>query len=469
MSAQTDLFIHNAEVNGVAGMDVLIQGGCIVAIEAKLARPQGVEALDAEGGALLPGLKDHHLHLAATAVARNSIACGPDDWPDAGAFATGLQQFAQTQDQEWLRGIGYHESLAGDIDAAWLDQVLPDQPVRIQHRGGRQWVLNSAAMRWLQVGDDDPLQRENGQLTGRLIEGDQWLQKRMRALGRGGFPCLGRLSRELASYGITGVTDTSPDNNLQSLRHFEQAQENGELLQSLQLMGDASLDGQQSQSAAIRVGARKFHLLESALPDWDQLVQMIAASHAVARNVAFHCVSRTELVFALSALEQAGVLPGDRIEHASVTPPEALAKIQSLGLIVVTQPALLAERGDQYLAEVDADDQLWLYRLNAFLRADVPLAGSSDAPYTALNPWKAMQAAVDRKTRRGATLAAQEALTPEQALDLYSSPLENPGSPQRRLHTGSQVDCCLLSQPWHTARSQLGEVQPRLCLAAGRL
>ncbi|MDX1497809.1 MAG: amidohydrolase family protein, partial [Salinisphaeraceae bacterium] len=429
----------------------------------------GIEILDAAGGVLLPGLKDHHLHLAATAVAKNSMTCGPNDWPNAQAFAEGLQRYAENHGQEWIRGIGYHESLAGEIDAAWLDKYLPDTPVRIQHRGGRQWIFNTAGLRWLEVGEGDPFERKNGELTGRLIEGDSWLRNRMQQLGRGGFPDLSKLSLELASYGITGVTDTSPDNNQQSLRHFEQARETGELLQTLLLMGDASLNKQQPKVAGVHIGARKFHLLESALPDWDQLVQAIASSHSVGRNVAFHCVTRTELVFALSALEQSGVLAGDRIEHASITPPEALTKIQELGLTVVAQPALIAERGDQYLADVDTDDQPWLYRLNAFLRADVPLAGSSDAPYTSLNPWQAMQAAVGRTTTGGATIGKQEALTPEQALALYTSPLRKPGFHRHGLQVGESADCCLLRQGWAELRTDLAQAEVELCIGEGRV
>ena len=41
----------------------------------------------------------------------------------------------------WLRGIGYHDGIADRIDRTWLDRHGPDRPIRIQHRGGRMWIL----------------------------------------------------------------------------------------------------------------------------------------------------------------------------------------------------------------------------------------------------------------------------------------------------------------------------------------
>src|SRR5439155_480481 len=47
---------------------------------------------------------------------------------------------------EWLRAVGWagHEH---DLDRDVLDAVVPDRPVRVQHRSGALWVLNSAALR----------------------------------------------------------------------------------------------------------------------------------------------------------------------------------------------------------------------------------------------------------------------------------------------------------------------------------
>ncbi len=468
MLPEKPLLIRNAEVNGIAAVDVYIRDGHIAAIQADMAVPEGAEIRDAAGGALLPGLKDHHMHLAALAVSRQSLQCGPPRIADADALAKALKQQAKTHPDQWIRGIGYHESVAGDLDAAWLDAHVHNTPLRIQHRGGRLWVLNNAALEALQVTDEDPLERRDGRLTGRLYEGDLWLRERLASVGQAAFPNLAAVSRELASYGITGITDTSPQNDVQALHAFAAAQRRGELLQSIRVMGNASLDGVTFNEADVEVGEHKFHLLESALPDIEQLVAAIKTSHRHGRSVAFHCVTRVELMFALAALHEAGSQPGDRIEHAAITTPECLVDMKALGVTVVTQAGLIAERGDHYLAEVDHEDQPWLYRLQAFIDADVPLAGSSDAPYTATNPWLGMRAAVLRQTRTGQVIGEAESLSPEQALNLYTSALQKPGVTGSKLEVGTRADLCLLTQPWSKLCVDFGLAKVALTLRGGR-
>ena len=50
-------------------VDVRLVNGVIAAIGPDVRPEEGDEVIDARGGALLPGLHDHHLHLAALAAA----------------------------------------------------------------------------------------------------------------------------------------------------------------------------------------------------------------------------------------------------------------------------------------------------------------------------------------------------------------------------------------------------------------
>jgi len=464
------MLIRAAELQFSEILDLRIEASRVVEIGQDLALREDEALVEARGGALLPGLRDHHLHLASLAAARDSLHCGPPQVHSAAELAALLA--ARGEGSGWLRGIGYHESVAGEIDRHWLDRVLPQRPLRIQHRGGRLWILNSAALRALAVDEagDDPLERSAGRLTGRLYDNDRWLRQR---LGRER-PDLAAASRDLARLGVTGLTDTSPGNSPAEARWLRQAQRRGELLQDLLLMGDASLDGLGADEDAgedgqpwLAIGAHKFHLHEAHLPDYAAVCADIRRAHEAGRGAAFHCVTRAELVFALGALREAGAVAGDRIEHASVTPPELLQEIRELKLTVVSQPGFIAERGDAYLEQVEADDQPWLYRLRGFLDAGVPLAGSTDAPFGQANPWVAMQAAVERRSAGGRVLGAAEALTPEQALALFTAPLRAPGAAPARIAIGSVADLCLLPQPWNAVRLALGAVRPRLSLRAG--
>ena len=81
-----ELLIRNAEIAGDAPRDLRAREGRIAEIGAGLAAGAG-KPLDAAGGALLPGLHDHHLHLLALAAAERSVRCGPPELRDREALA----------------------------------------------------------------------------------------------------------------------------------------------------------------------------------------------------------------------------------------------------------------------------------------------------------------------------------------------------------------------------------------------
>jgi predicted amidohydrolase YtcJ len=304
----------------------------------------------------------------------------------------------------------------------------------------------------------------DGRLTGRLYDSDAWLRDRIGAAE----PPIRAAGDFLLSRGVTGITDTTPGNGPSAFELMAAARRRGDLVQSILMMGGDGLDGLPARDG-VRVGARKFHLHETGLPDPAALSADIRRSHTAGRATAFHCVTLAELVFMLSALEEAGAVQGDRIEHASVAPPDILPWIARLGLTVVSQPNFVAERGDAYMRDVDPRDRPWLYRQRAFLEAGIPLAGGTDAPFGDADPWKAMQAAVTRRTPAGEVLGAAERLTPEEAVALFLGALADPGGPLRTVPVGAPADLCLLDRPWREARRDLSLVGIATTIKDGRI
>ncbi|MET0239169.1 MAG: amidohydrolase family protein [Sphingobium sp.] len=439
------MLIRHADIWGHGLADLRIAGSRIAAI-GQLTPEPGERIVEARGGALLPGLHDHHIHLPALAARRESVACGPPQVSDEAELAAALSR----PGTGWLRGIGYHESVAGMLDRQMLDRIAPDRPLRIQHRSGRMWFLNSAALDVLLGTAAAP--RGLDRATGQLFDEDRWMRE---ALGSTP-PDFAALSADLARMGVTGITDMTPSNDDAAATHFADQRATGRLAQHVLLAG----------TLALSVGLTKVHLHEADLPDYDHIVAVIAAAHARDRAVAIHCVTETELVFALAALAEAGVRPGDRIEHASIAPDRLVAEIGRLGLAVVSQPHFIAERGDQYREAVEPDSVPHLYRLRAFLDAGVTLAGGSDAPFGEPDPWASMRAAVSRRTSGGQAIGAGEALSPEQALALFlADPVDL--SRQRQIDVGAPADLCLLDRPWSHARQRLLSGDVRATLIAG--
>ena len=453
------MWIRRAEILGRGLFDVRLARGRIAELApAGGAHSRAAGAVDAAGGALLPGLHDHHLHLLALAAALSSVACGPPAVRDARELARALANARPGRDG-WIRGVGYHETVAGALDRAALDSLTPARPVRIQHRSGALWMLNSAAVRALKLdapvasesnigarvraGDDGGvalqsatrasgmrgdgvdahgaraadgvvvdrisapdgatraedsrahdahagadfaahnndalhthensaahsartsalpagvLRDARGRVTGRLLRADAWLRARLRATQSSSrdatpAPDLARVGRVLSRCGVTGVTDATPHNGASEVALVARAHAAGALPQRVVWMGGAALPpaahGEPSR-------AWKLVLDEAAAPTPDALAAHIARAHGARRAVAIHCVTRATLVLACAALEAAGARAGDRIEHASVAPPELLPWLARLGVCVVTQPNFVYERGDEYCAEVEARER----------------------------------------------------------------------------------------------------------------
>ena len=402
-----NLLLRDVEVAG-RRVDVRVADGRIAAIGAGL--DGAGDVVDGRGGALLPGLHDHHLHLLALAAARSSVDC-----------AHGLDGL-RTAPGRWVRGVGSPDSL----DRHALDAVVPDRPVRVQHRGGALWMLNSMALTEVAPALDDSADVErdaDGVPTGRLWRYDA----RLRAVLDDPWPDLDGVVAELSGYGITGVTDATPDLAPAAVARLEAL--------PLRVTCLGAPDGP---------APRKLLLRDHDLPSWDDLLTAVAETHHAGRPVAVHCVTRESLLLTLAVLEDAGARPGDRIEHASVVPPEVVDRIAGLGLRVVTQPDLLRTRGDDYLRDVDPADLPDLYPLARLTRAGVPAHVSSDAPYGDADPWRAIRSATERRTAAGVVIGAGETIPARSALGGYLTDAE--GRP-RRVEVGAPADLCLLHVP----------------------
>lgn len=443
------MVLRDAEVTDVGVVDVLVRDGVVAAVGGP-AEDAADETVDCGGAALLPGLHDHHIHLLATAAAARSVPCGPPAVRTHDELRAAMVSAAPDADG-WIRGVGYDDSVAGGIDATALDALRPDVPVRVQHRSGALWVLNSLGLEAIAVDSPDIAGVERngaGQPTGRLWRLDGWLRER---LGHAGAVDLAGLSQRLASLGITGVTDATPDLTPASERAFVSAG----LAQRVTSLGDPDGDA-----------PFKIVVADHALPTWDELAARIQAVRP--RTVAVHAVTRAALVLVLGVLDQVGPVTGDRIEHAAVAPPELAAWIARLSLAVVTQPSFVHLRGDEYLERVDREDLPHLWPHRSLLDAGVRVACSSDAPYGDLDPWASIAAATRRRSLSGRAVAAGEAVTGRQALDGYLGPADRPGGAPRAVVPGAPADLALLDRPLAAALADPTAVTVRATWIGGR-
>jgi predicted amidohydrolase YtcJ len=451
----SSFLLRHAEVDG-ARVDVRIEEGLIAIVGPPGDVPSADVVIDCAGGALLPGLHDHHLHLLAMAAAARSVdvSSGLDDAMRA-AHALSLPGAA-------IRAVHYDEVRDGPLDRWRLDALAPGRAVRVQHRSGAMWVLSSVALEQVGAADTEEagIERDHlGRPTGRMFRLDDWLRQRLPdhaadgTPGRAALPNLAAVGRKLASYGVTGVTDCTPAAVTSYFDPLVDAVRSGALPFTVWITGGPELS-EAGAPSPLRPGPVKLLITDHALPSLDEVRQELSRAHRAGRAVAVHCVSRAALLLALAAWHEVGSVPGDRIEHASVTPLEALPSLKELSLTVVTQPAFVAARGDGYLAEVEAADIPDLYRCASLQEAGVPVGGSTDAPFGPDDPWYAMRAAMERRAASGAPVGSDRGLAPTDALHLFLGLPERPGGPPRRVTPGAPADLCLLDVPLGMALRQ---------------
>jgi predicted amidohydrolase YtcJ len=438
------LTIRNVEVEGLGGLDVRIEGGRIAEIAPRLGR--AALELDGRGGALIPGLADHHIHLFGLAARADSAALeGATTAREVKARI--LSAVARTPPGGWVRILGYHEAMAGDLDRRDLDALAPAHRLRMQHQTGALLVLNSLALDSIdaEAGPASVERDQDGRPTGRIWRGDAWLRARVGAEP----PALAPIGRQLAAFGITALTDASVTTGPDAAAQLAEAHRKGLLPQRLTLMSGCALDA--PADGAFTVGPVKILLDDHALPDFDEVVGHIAQARSWGRQVAMHCVTAAELAFTLAVFGAAGARPGDRVEHGGVIPEAAIPQLKALDLTVVTQPAFIAERGDRYAATIPAAEQQDLYRCASLRAAGAPVAASSDAPYATPDPWIGIAAATARRTAGGLTLGAAERVPPAVAMALYLDDPAAPGRRPRRVAAGATADLCLLNAPLRDA------------------
>jgi predicted amidohydrolase YtcJ len=438
------VLIRRAEIPGVGASDLRLDAGTIVEIGPRLEARGTEEVIEARGGAVIPGLHDHHLHLRALAAAADSVPAGPPDTTSSRQLARRLASAAATlAPHQWVRAVGYHRSVAGDLDRRSLDRLLSSHPVRVQHRSGSEWIVNSLGLEAMGVGADAPpgVERDpDGRPTGRIWREDAWLATRIPSQP----PDFGRVSRQAAADGITGLTDATPDQQTADLETLSGLSASGIIRQRLHLMAPPGVGP--TPTRLVTPGPVKVLLDDTDLPTLDHLTARIREAHDAGRSIAIHCVTRVQGVLSVSALAEAGNRPGDRIEHGSVLGADLLPTLRDLGITVVTQPGFVLTRGDQYLADVDVADQGDLWRLASLMAAGVGVAGSTDAPFGSPRPWPAIRAAVTRRTVAGRVLGPDEAVNARQALDLFLGRADRPHRP-RRLEVGATADLCVLAEP----------------------
>ena len=426
---------------------VAVRDGRIAALgsepEAAGALDGNAERIDCAGGVLLPAFIDAHCHLLAYAASLRSVDCS------AARSIAEIQRLVRERAAGaaaggWVRAFGYEETALAEgrhPTRRDLDAAAPDHPVRLVHRSGHASVLNSAALllAGVDIATEEPpggsIERElpSGEPSGLLLEMERWIDGAAPPLPyeelAGG---VREASSALLRAGVTCLQDATHTNGRSAWELFERLMADGVLpLDVVMMEGFGQLgelpetdSGDRLQRGPVKIVIAE--LGDEIVPDEAELARQAGEVHAAGRQVAVHAVGERAVLAATDAIEAAlrdRPRPDHRhrIEHCSLLPDGVAARLARLGVVVVSQPAFVRERGDRYLQLVAQERLRSLYAFRELEEAGVPLAAGSDAPVTRPEPLASVAAAVERTAASGRAVGPNQAVGVEDALRWWTS------------------------------------------------
>ncbi|MFS0574289.1 amidohydrolase [Sporosarcina sp. 179-K 3D1 HS] len=406
--------------------------------------------IDGKGLTLFPGLIDAHCHLRAQISQFPSVSCGADTVKNIQDIIQAIRQQADSLPEGiWIRASGYDISSLTEQRHPTrhdLDQATTSHPIRLRHVTRHVSVLNSLALELAGITREtiDPpgvyVERDalTGIPTGVIFGGDAWLSRDIIPRLNKGELMRGaaQLQSQLLHSGITAVQDATPSNSLEDLK-FWAARLDEDWPISIQFMtglNDRHLIADyvgalpEIHAGKLELGHCKIVMepLPELHPDLEELSRLAREATRQDIPLAIHVVDPEMTWTAIEAIRHSKeIFPHKqlrhRLEHLSLCPDAFLPDMAKLGITVVTNPSLIYDHGNRYLADVDPTEHDWLYRMNSLRTIGVPLAAGSDAPVASVNPWIGMQAACTRSTKTGNLIGVAEKLNRWEALKLYTS------------------------------------------------
>lgn len=468
---------------------LFVQGGAIVAFDdeadaaADAALLNGpVEAVDLDGGFLMPSFGDGHAHPLFGGLEAEGPAVR--DCRTVDEIVASVADYAAAHpDHEWIIGASYDPSLVeeGLFDAHWLDAAVADRPVVLRAYDYHTVWVNSRALELAGIDADTPepvlgeiTRRADGSPLGTLREwgavdlildaaGVRPADERLRALQRAGEYYLAQ--------GVTWVQDAWVEPG--DVDSYVEAAARGILPVRFNLALYADPRRFAAQLPVMRASRRRVEELGSpmltantvkffadgviesetgallepyctglhdhgdrklGMTVWpgDDLAEAVRAVDAAGFQVHIHAIGDAAVRQALDAIERAIDANGPRdrrpvIAHAQLVDDADLARFAELGVIACMQPlwaqldGLMTVLTVPRLGQERADRQ---YRMRTLDDSGAVLSFGSDWPVSSGAPLDGLAIAVSRQTAEGVPAGGWtpgEILPVARALDAYST------------------------------------------------
>ncbi len=473
-----DLVLHSARVFTVNEMQpkaeaFAVKDSRFVAVGSNdgirpLAGPT-TKVIDAEGMTVTPGFIDAHSHPSGAGV--NELLHVNVDLRSVRAIQEALhQRVEQTPPGEWVIGFKYDDTKLDEgrpIYRRDLDEVAPDHPIEVGHRGGHTAVYNSKAFRLAGVAARTPdppggkFYREDGELTGLVAEHARRPLRRLipsgstRAQRQAGVKLISEL---MTAAGLTSVHQTGGGTD--ALIAYQDAYAADELRFRMYLFpsgGSTLFDG--LKKAGIRtgfgddrlsIGAVKYVADGSASertmrmstpfegrPDdygistmtQDEIHEAVEDAHRHGFQIGIHANGDVTIDMVLNAYERVQQRfsrpdPRHRIEHCSLVNPRLLQRIKDLGVIPTPFYTYVHYHGNKWV-HYGEEKMRSMFAHRSFLDYGIPVAGASDYTPGPYEPMMAIQSMVTRKDFQGRVWGQNQRIGVDEAFENGADKLDH--------------------------------------------
>lgn len=468
MTAAETIFYNGSLWTGLHGRRdataLAVRGDRIVAVggEADVIPLRGPETrvVDLEGGTLLPGFVDAHAHIwkighLLTTLLDIRAATSLDD------LAARIRAHANRLPPDaWLYGRGYNEARFAEGRGPTrhdLDAVVADRPVVLMRTCAHIIACNSRALELAGITRDTPspsggeiAHDADGQPTGVLSERAMGLvlQKMPPPTGDDYAGMITAALDHQVSRGITATTDAGVAPDLLDVyrrldaEHRLTARINVMALRLVDGVGSVPLPARTHASGHLRIDTVKFFAdggLSGAtaalsvpyrhadtrgvlrMQD-DEFLALAHEAHDAGWRIATHAIGDVAIDQVLRVYAALGTAPiRHRIEHLGLPTDEQLAWAARRGVIAVPQAIFLPALGRNFRQYLPDTLLPRAYPIRAMLDAGLTVALSSDAPVVENDsPLAGIQAAITRADADGQPIAADQAITLDEALDAYT-------------------------------------------------
>ncbi len=439
----------------------LVRGGFIEAAGdmgylSSLPLGQEAEMVDLGGRRVIPGLMDGHLHFSAWSDSKRAV-----DLSRCRSMSEVVEKLAERAStlhpDAWVRGMHFDHSRFAENrlpDRSDLDAIR--NPVLLTRICYHAHCANTRAMELAGVFGIRDLPGGfvldgAGNPTGVVLEsGADILFEAFRKETQVGDDTLRGLSecmKEMASYGITSLSTTSAEHIgvYESFGPYQELQRRGELLQRFTIhyndllpfgassfLGDDHIrygglklfadGGFCARTAAMSFEYRGMKGYRGDL-NYDPAVfaGLVMDAHCRGVQVAVHAIGDRAMDMVLDSFEAAiSAYPRPwlrhKLIHCYIVRPEQARRMASLGLVAEVQPGFLADEIDIAEANIPGEILPISYAWRSLKDAGVLVAASSDCPAASPDPWKGIDAAVNRVRAEERTPIG--GWFPEQKLDL---------------------------------------------------